>query len=230
MGTSIRTAVRAAILLATTSGLVACSEPQGSNGAAGNPPQLAQVRLMLRRSGDTSASASAPSSPVADQSRLTVDNVSSLSVTVTSVEFLPADSGSADAWVSLTLDTPATLDLLSLPTADASPIVFASGSVEVGSYRKVRLFVSDAQITFANDVTVGQATFAAGTEYPVTIPSADQSGIKTDATFNIVADESGAVSDVLLLFDPSATFVNATVTGAGGVMLAPVIRTGMGGG
>lgn len=231
MVTPISTAARAAILLAMAGGMIACNEsPQGGNPVESGP-QLARVQFVMAQDGSSSTTAPAPATAMADEGRLTTGDISSLMVTVTGVQFLRADAaGDADSgWVSVTLDEPATLDLLALPTADESPLVFASGTVAVGSYKQVRLFVNDAQVTFATDLTVGQATFTADTEYPVTVPSADQSGIKTDAAFDIVADSEGAVADIPLFFDPSATFLNATITGSGNIMLAPVINANAGG-
>jgi len=228
---SLGKATAAGLSVVIAAGLMACNEPQGANDNPGaSEPQLAHVQLLLSQGG-ASSTATAPPSASGEQGRVTTNDVSSLTVTVTRVQFLRADSteDGDSGWVEVALDEPATLDLLALPTTDESPIVFASGTVEAGSYRQVRLFVNDAQITFSRDLTVGQATFTADTEYPVTIPSVDQTGIKTDAAFDVVADDTGAVADVPLFFDPSATFVNATVAGSGTVMLAPVITANMGG-
>jgi hypothetical protein len=152
------------------------------------------------------------------------DTVVALTIIVTDIEFLEvadsADTADAGGWITLTLDEPATLDLLSLPAEDESPVVIAAGSVPIGEYRKVRLYVSDATIVFGGPISVGQSVFEAGVEYPVRIPSADQSGIKTDAEFS-VGDEGAEVN---LLFAPSATFANLTATGSGRVQMAPVIR------
>jgi len=151
------------------------------------------------------------------------DTVAALVIRVTSVQFLP-DTGSEDAdaaWESLTLDDAAVIDLLALPTDDTSPLVIVSGSVAVGNYRKVRLFVDSAAIEFKGPVSIGGAfTFAAGTVYPVEIPSGAQTGLKTDMGFTV---EEGA--EVHLVFAPSATFANVTATGNGRVMLSPVIRS-----
>ena len=111
-----------------------------------------------------------------------------------------------------------------LPEPDESPVVIASGSVPVGSYRKVRLFVQDEIVVFAESVTVGNSVYDMDTEYPVTIPSGDNTGIKTDLSFTVTADEDGNVAEVNLLFDSEATFRGVTATGNGKVMLPPVLK------
>jgi hypothetical protein len=157
------------------------------------------------------------------------DVVASLTVRITEIQFLPADQeGNEDeggAWVSLQLSSPVTIDLMTLPTEGESPLVIASGSVLVGDYANVRLFVDEAVIRFSETVSLGLAlTFDADVDYDVTIPSGAETGIKTDASFSVVADAEGTVNEVGLLFSPGATFLNVSGTGTGNVMLAPVIR------
>ncbi|MBI2401337.1 MAG: DUF4382 domain-containing protein [Gemmatimonadetes bacterium] len=153
------------------------------------------------------------------------DAVQSLTITVNEIQFLPkaAEAQAADegVWISLVVD--ATFDLMALPTTDGSPLVIATGSLDVGNYGDVRLFVASAQIVFKQDVSLGVSlnTFTAGEPgYPVDLPSGPETGIKTDAEFTVEAD-----TDVSLLFSPSATFLNVTGTGDGHVILAPVIRS-----
>lgn len=150
------------------------------------------------------------------------DTVASLTVTVDSIQALPSGGDDDDdgAWVTVLLAAPVTLDLKALPTSGASPIVIASGTVDAGTYANVRLFISDAVIVFTGPLSLGVAiTLDGGTEYPVTVPSGAQTGLKTDAGF-----EATAGADVDLLFDESATFGNVTATGTGTIVLAPVIR------
>lgn len=156
------------------------------------------------------------------------DTIQSLVVTVSDIEFLQgaAGDGSADSsWMPLTLPEPVDVDLMSLPSEGASPIVIVSGSVPVGDYREVRLYVSDASIVFKGPITLGEgaASYDGETTYTVTVPSGTQTGIKTDATFTVAADDTGAPTDVDLLFDATTTFQNVTANGTGGVMLTPVV-------
>ncbi len=150
------------------------------------------------------------------------DDVDELTVTITEIQFLPVSEEGVDApWESLPLGEDVELNLMALPTEGESPIVIASGDVPVGDYRMLRLLVTGGNIVFNTETALGRAiTFEAGDPgHAVTIPSGMETGIKTDAEFSVVAD-----TDVNILFDPAATFLNVAVTGNGQVILAPVIR------
>lgn len=155
------------------------------------------------------------------------DTVETLTVRVTTLQFLPQGRDEADngAWVTLDLDEPALLDLMALPSEDASPIVIASGTVEVGTYANVRLFTDSASIRFKGPITVGAAiTFEGGVDHLVEIPSGEQTGINTNATFTVEADAADNVNDVNLLFSSGSTLQNVTATGNDRVIMTPVIH------
>lgn len=154
------------------------------------------------------------------------DTVEALAVRVTDIEFLPegGDEENDGAWISLGLPEPVVLDLKALPTEGDSPLVIASGSVDVGSYRNVRLFTDSASVRFKGTIEIGLVTYPAGEDILVTIPSGPETGLKTDASFEVVEDAEGNVNDVDLLFSEGSTFQNVTATGADTVILAPVIR------
>ncbi len=185
------------------------------------------VRVTMQQTSPAAAAAAVAGEGTATLGKLSRDDITSLIVHVTAIEFLPAATPDDPdpPWEALAFDQPARIDLLALPTEGESPLVIASGGVADGNYRRVRLFLSDEAalvptIVFSRDIVVGQSTFAAGDPgHPVTSPSAAQSGIKTDVTFTV---EGGA--EVHLLFDVGATFQNVTATGSGKVMLSPVIR------
>jgi hypothetical protein len=154
------------------------------------------------------------------------DNVLSLTVVVTAIEFLPVFEGDSTedggGWISLELSEPVELDLLALPTEGESPLVIAAGNVEPGDYRNVRLLIGDATIVFDQPFSIGLAEFDG--EHPVTVPSGAQTGLKTDIAFTVEADGDGNPQDLNLLFDPGITFLNAIATGNGTVILTPVLR------
>jgi hypothetical protein len=216
---------RAGMILAVA-GMAACSD--------GGPGQMEQVDVEMQQSDGILAQVTGAwmaSATGIEGAGAVVDPsvVASLTVRVTDIEFLPAEQegndANAGAWMSLQLSSPVTLDLMALPTEDESPLVIASGALAVGDYVNVRLFVDEATIRFSEAVSLGVSlTLEADVDYTVTIPSGDETGIKTDASFSVVADAEGNVNDVGLLFSPVATFLNVTGTATGEVMLAPVIR------
>jgi hypothetical protein len=211
------------ILSAIVLGLVvACSDTNSPD-----QPDLSDVTFGLQRSEATSAriseflllSANGQSMAIAP------DTVASLTITVDGIQALPLlnDNEEEDdaAWVSIDLAQPVAIDFTALPTTDESPLILASGTLAEGGYTNVRLFVSGAVIVFKGPLDLGAAiSFAGNVEHAVTIPSVEQTGIKTDMAFNVLAD-----TEVTLVFDEAASYSNVTLTGNGQVILAPVIRS-----
>jgi hypothetical protein len=155
------------------------------------------------------------------------DTVQSLTIQFTDVAFLPVGASENDAasWQTLTLAAPVTLDLMALPTTTDGSVEIAAGSVPVGQYQMVRLMVGEGEIVFKGPISLGgAASFDGGTPYAVTIPSGSQTGIKTDVSFEVTEGQDATANAAYLVFTPGTTFQNVTVTGNGGVMLAPVIH------
>lgn len=155
------------------------------------------------------------------------DTVETLTIRVTAIQFLPqgGDEEEDGSWVTLDLNEPVLLDLMALPTEGESPLVIASGEVEVGTYANVRLFTDSASIRFKGPIELGAAaSFEAGVDHLVEIPSGTQTGINTNLTFTVEADAEGNLNDVSLLFSSGSTFQNVSATGTGRVMLTPVIH------
>lgn len=159
------------------------------------------------------------------------DTVETLTIRITSIELLPDGADEADdaGWVELPLKAPVLLDLMALPTESESPLVIASGEAALGSYSNVRLFTDSASISFTGSITLSAVfTFAGGEDHLVDIPSGDETGIKTNASFTVNAAENA--NDVSLLFSSGSTFLNVAATGNDTVLLAPVIGERGGGG
>jgi hypothetical protein len=155
------------------------------------------------------------------------DDVESLIISVSSIQFLPQGGDEAEdgSWRTLPLSDPVELDLMDLPTESEPPYVLTSAEIEAGTYVNVRLFTEDASIRFKVDVSVGIVfDFAAGMDHQVEIPSNDQTGIKTDATLTVEAGDNDDLNTVNLLFSTGSTFQNVSATGNGWVMLTPVIN------
>ncbi|MGH7753014.1 MAG: DUF4382 domain-containing protein [Gemmatimonadales bacterium] len=186
-------------------------------------PRLAPVSFqMIRADGSGAAAAGLLANLSGETGVVPPSAVASLTVQVNRVEALPrgGDEDSEHGWVSVDVSANGALDLMALPTDPAGGIVLAAGTVPVGTYAKVRLFFTEAAVTFNTDVTVGSQTFAAGVAHPVTFPSGAESGIKTQAGFE-VADGGGAVT---VAFDAETTFRHVGATGSGQINVPPVLR------
>jgi hypothetical protein len=221
--------LRIATLTFATAALSACGDDDVSG--LGQP---APVTVTLQRTGGVLGTQAAAGPQAILAGNVDFEDVSSLTTTLTRIEFLPADEpdeaeGEGDGegegeggggWISLDVsDVP--FDLIALPTTSQPGLVIATGTLPAGSYRKVRLFVSDTAVRFNTTIQIGAAfTFEPNVTYPVRIPSGEQSGIKTDIGFTVSA-EGGVVG---LVFDEEATLANITATGNGQVILAPVIH------
>lgn len=208
--------------IALCGGVVACSD-------SGPTMAPSETRLSIADAVQARATAAGWFADVAGTAAaIAPDTVASLVVTITGVAYLPADATDEtveSAWQSLTLETPATLDLMALPTESSGSIAIASGLVPAGAYRKVRLLTTGGEIVFKGPISLGGAiTFDGGTPYTVTIPSGAQTGLKTDITFEVTANQDGTTNAAYLVFDPGTTFLNVTTTGAGAVVLNPVLR------
>lgn len=214
--TSPRT-LRPIALAATLAFAVGCADSTGLN-------DTGSVSVTLQQVSDAQPVDGWYASLVGAAGSLDPDTVVSLTVTVTELEFLVGAAGDGitnTSWTGITLPVPVSIDLMALPVEGESPLVIAAGSVPVGEYRHVRLYVSDATIEFAGPIVIGEAhTFDADVAHPVEIPSVEQTGITTDLAFTVADD----VTEVQLLFDPAATLANVTANGAGAVMLTPIIR------
>ena len=218
---------------------VGCSD----TGNLGPGDGMGDVTVTLQRTDVLSASVVAAALEgeitAAPEGKVPMDQVQSLTVTITSIEMLrdcEADEEAGDGdqsngecaenggWIPLELDEPVTIDFMALPVPDDSVVVLASGSLPVGDYRNIRLFVQDEFVVFAADITVGNSVFYMDEDYPVEIPSGDNTGIKTDLSFTVTEDGEGNAEEVNLLFDTEATFRGVTATGSGKVILPPVLK------
>jgi hypothetical protein len=123
----------------------------------------------------------------------------------------------SEDWYTLEVSGSGHLDLMHLPTDSTSGLVLAVGTVPAGAYAGARLLIGTATIWFDSTITVGATTFAAGTGYPVTIPSGPQTGIRTRAGFTIA---EGA-TEVQLILDPLTAIRGALVTPTGQIIIAP---------
>lgn len=204
-------------------------------GACGSDAALApsQLRISIDDGMVTAAVAPLLSASVNGVTAvISPDTVESLEIEFTQIAFLPADADEQDeaseaAWEVLTLDAATTLDLMALPTEEEGSIVIGAGTVLAGSYRKVRILAAAGEIVFKGPIDLGgAAAFDGGMPYAVTIPSGAQTGLKTDVSFEVTEGENATANAAYVVFVPGTTFQNVTVTGNGGVMLAPVLRSG----
>jgi len=194
--------------------LVACSDVTTIDG-------VHQVDLTMQQGDGLVLAAPVLATAAHAQGKILADQVDSLFLTITTISFLAVteDGESEASWTSFELPEPITVDLLALPTEEATPLVIASGELPAGDYEKLRFRISTSSIFLNTGTTVGNSTFNPDTPYEVTVPSGATSGIKTDLGFSVADDV-----EINLLFSPNATFDGVTATGSGKVILSPVLK------
>lgn len=218
----IKSSTRLATLGLLTFALVGCETGTG-------PESDSETRVLLARGTVASSSLSAAvleADPVfarfAALGPVALSKVASIDVTITRVDALPAaeDSETEAGWVSLDVTQGGSVNLLSLPMASEEGLTLARAELPVGTYGNLRFFLQDATITFNEPVTVGTHTFAANEKIPLFIPSGAQTGLKTNVVFNVA---EGDADDVKLIFDATASVEKIVATGAGTIILPPVM-------
>ncbi len=225
----MRARVLGGTLMAAVTGLlfVGCegtTGPLGTDGSESSPTQNAgTVTFGLAASGGgTTASLVSTDHR---SSAVALDQVESIDVTIDRVEVHRSGDdegeGGQGGWTAVTVDPPLELDLLGLSTDEM--VELATEELSAGDYDALRLFFSDATITFAEeqDPNGPAGPFPAGEPVPLDIPSGEQTGIKVPGASFSVAD--GGETTVEVLFDEGASVQAITITGSGVVKMSPVL-------
>ena len=120
-----------------------------------------------------------------------------------------ADGTELLGWRELSIPTQR-IDLLSLTNGVLQEL--GSMPLPVGNYQQLRLVLADnpANPSTANPLANALVLSGSTTEIPLTTPSAQQSGFKLQARFDV---QSGQVADMVLDFDACRSIVKAGASG-----------------
>ncbi|MFN5256156.1 MAG: DUF4382 domain-containing protein [Limnohabitans sp.] len=120
-----------------------------------------------------------------------------------------ADGTELLGWRELSIPTQR-IDLLSLTNGVLQEL--GSLPLPVGNYQQLRLVLADnpANPTTANPLANALVLTGSSTEIPLSTPSAQQSGFKLQARFDV---QSGQVADMVLDFDACRSIVKAGASG-----------------
>ncbi len=195
-------------------------------------PDRGNTRVVASRVTGTGASqALIPTAPSADRggdrgghsSGAVLALVEDLGVTITAVQALPAqylDRPNPERyWETMTLAAPVTVNLLSLPTEDDGGLELFDGDLPPGAYVRLRLLVSEIEMTLGAPLTLGGHTFPAGE--PLNVDLRDP-WVRIPGAFFTVADDSTTTVDVF--FDPAASIGQLVATPSGQLRFVPVMR------
>jgi hypothetical protein len=135
-------------------------------------------------------------------------------VTVERVRMHKSDGAddSEGGWEEIVLSSPKRLDLLELTNGELEEL--GQTDVPAGTYNQIRLVL--AENTGANPLA-NAVHPTNGTEVPLRTPSAQQSGLKLKAKFEV---EANGLADLVLDFDACRSIVTA---GSGAYNLKPVL-------
>lgn len=148
--------------------------------------------------------------------------VKDLEVTITAVQALPAqflDRETEGSWETLTLSTPARVNLFALPTDSLGGLELFDGDLPPGAYVRMRFLVSEITLTLAAPLRIGRHSFPADEEIEIRVRDP---WVRVPGAYFTVSDDSTA--NVHVYFDPVASFGQLVVTPDGALALAPVIN------
>jgi hypothetical protein len=128
------------------------------------------------------------------------------------------ESSEDGSWVSLEPSLTEPLDVFALST---SGIELAAGSVTAGQYNQARFFFDTSELVLSEAIDVNGVTVDAGS-YDVTVPSADQTGLKLQLSGTEVGN--GETETVGVQLGTGAT-IGTLVWNANGFQLSPVLST-----
>jgi len=199
----------------------------GCDGITGSDSSRTRILLSQGSSGATfsvSASPEAEGEAAFQQGRgtATLALVRDLEVTITAVQALPAayldHPDENGGWKTLTLSSPVTVNLLSLPF-EGDGIEIINGDLVPGPYVRLRFLVSEANLTLHAPLTISGRTYPANEEIELRIPTP---WISVPGSYFVVDEGEGGVIEVV--FDPASSFGQITVTQGGRLTLLPVFR------
>ena len=149
--------------------------------------------------------------------------VEDLEVTVTAVQALPAQyldrPNPEEFWETMTLSSPLTVNLLSLPFEEDGGMELFDGDLPPGAYVRLRLLVSEIEMTLAAPLQIGRHSFPAGE--PLAVSLRDP-WVRIPGAFFTVADDS--TTTVQVFFDAGSTIGQLMVTPNGQLQFVPVVR------
>jgi hypothetical protein len=177
-------------LALAAAGLVACGGSGGGSGGGGTPTGTLKLAMT-------------------DAPACGYDHVY---VTVNKIrvhQSAAADGTELLGWRELSIPAQR-IDLLSLTNGVLQEL--GSMPLPAGNYQQLRLVLADNPVnpTTVNPLANALVLSGSGTEIPLTTPSAQQSGFKLQARFDV---QSGQVADMVLDFDACRSIVKAGASG-----------------
>ena len=145
-----------------------------------------------------------------------IESASNVVIQFTGVELQPRGGGSA---VTFNFSSPKQLDLLTLQNGNAATLL-SGASVPAGSYDWIRLLLSVG----SNGAVAGSYIEINGAQYPIIVPSGEQTGLKLVQGFTMTANQVANFTIDFVLEQAVAAPPGQMVGGVQAYLLRPAMR------
>ena len=145
-----------------------------------------------------------------------VESASDVVIQFTGVELQPSGGGSA---VTFNFSSPKTLDLLALQNGNAAPLL-SGASVPAGHYDWIRLLLNVG----SNGAVTGSYIEINGAQYPIIVPSGEQTGLKLVRGFTMTANQVANFTIDFVLEQAVTAPPGQMVGGVQAYLLRPAMR------
>lgn len=174
---------------------------------------LVALPMFVACGGSDSGSSSTMNLSVADG---TVDGASNVVVEFTGVELQPSGGGKA---ITFNFSSPKQLDLLTLQNGNAA-MLLSGASVPAGDYDWIRLLLNVG----SSDVVAGSYIEINGAQYPLIVPSGEQTGLKLVQGFTMTANQVANFTIDFVLEQAITAPPGQQVGGVQAYLLRPALR------
>jgi Domain of unknown function (DUF4382) len=145
-----------------------------------------------------------------------VDSADHVVIEFTGVELQQSGSGKA---VTINFSSPKTIDLLTLQNGNAASLL-SGASVPAGDYQWIRLLLSVG----SDDAVAGSYIEISGAQYPLIVPSGEQTGLKLVQGFTMTANQVANFTIDFVLQQALTAPPGQQIGGVQAYLLRPALR------
>ena len=146
----------------------------------------------------------------------TVDGASHVVIDFTGVELQPSGGGKS---ITFNFNSPKQIDLLTLQNGNAATLL-SGASVPAGDYDWIRLLLNVG----SNDVVAGSYIEINGAQFPIIVPSGEQTGLKLVQGFTMTANQVANFTIDFVLEQAITAPPGQQVGGVQAYLLRPALR------
>jgi len=174
---------------------------------------LIALPILAACDGSGSGSSSTMNLSIADGP---VDSANHVVIEFTGVELQPSGGGNA---ITFNFASPKQIDLLTLQNGNAATLL-SGGSVPAGDYDWIRLLLNVG----SNDAVTGSYIEISGAQYPLIVPSGEQTGLKLVQGFTMTANQVANFTIDFVLQQAITAPAGQQIGGVQAYLLRPALR------